>query len=228
MFCFVEGPCRWEKFEGKYLDFNIELSEVEEAAHLKSVVVNKVAKNYPSIPPDVKVKVPSTPPPARFTYVYNLTEAIELCDKLYPLCQGVQKENSEEKYSLRKSSLARHIVISRSYQPGIGRHGTGSLPPPIKKYYFPNKTPFIKYCPGGSGHFQTVKKPLVLDVEKTPARNHTYSFAVHFLVSTLFLNSARIYLHWLLWLATEIPMIFLCENLERSLKNVVEVLFYCK
>ena len=192
IFCFVEGPCRWEKFEGKYLDFNIELSEVKEAAHLKSIVVNEVPKNHPPIPPDVKAKVPSIPPPARFAYVYNLIEAIELCDKRYPLCEGVQKENSEEKYSLRKSRIPRHVV-NNLHQSSVGRQDTGSiLPSLIKKNYFPNKTAFIIYCPGELGYFQAVKKPLVLDVEKRSVWNHTYSFAVHFSVSLFLLNSAHI------------------------------------
>jgi len=194
MFCFVEGPCRWEKFEGKYLDFNIQLSEVKEAAHLKSIVVNGEPKNFPSIPLDVKLNVSSTPPPASFLNIYNFTEATELCDQLYPLCQGVQKENSEENYSLRKSRIPRHVAVNNSHQAGVLRQNTSSaLPPLIKKYYFPNKTAFIKYCPGELGYFQALKKPLVLDVEKSPARKHTYSFAVHFSVSTFFLNSAHMY-----------------------------------
>nr|CAB3224890.1 beta-1,4-galactosyltransferase 2-like [Phallusia mammillata] len=177
------GPCRWERFEGKYLDFSIELSELKEAAHLTALRVES-AKTFPPIPEKIKATMESTPESKiRFSLVDNFTEAIELCEKIHPECQGVQKENSEEKYSLRRSNIPRNIVITGPAHPVVHLK---NRPPPDpkaileKKYYFPRKVPYVKYCPGPFGNYQAVFAPINIGKDLPPKTNHTYSFAVHF------------------------------------------------
>ncbi|CAK8694898.1 unnamed protein product [Clavelina lepadiformis] len=172
------GPCRWEKFEGKYLDFSIDLSTLKETSHLRSLRVNQP----PPPPPGVDIKIPTTPENIRFSLMENFTEALEICQKIAPECQGVLQENEGDRYSLRRSNIPRYTVVSGPAQPQILQDKTLNVIPK-KKYYFPKKTSFVRYCPGDSQYFQALKNPLKIDLEiNQSVVQHTYGFDVHFSV----------------------------------------------
>lgn len=123
----------------------------------------------------------------RFSMLHSLQQAKDLCDKLAPECAGVQKENTQENYSLRRGGIPRHLVITG---PAMPRPPT--VPPKDlsdkarekieeKRFIMPNKMAYLRYCPGEFSHFKPYRPAFFCsEGEKCP---HKYAFEVHFKVS---------------------------------------------
>ncbi|XP_078490775.1 uncharacterized protein LOC100181252 [Ciona intestinalis] len=176
------GKCRWERVEGKYLDYSIELTNVKEAAPLVERYLK--TRKQTVVPPHVKL--PSTPTSQfRFSIVENFDDATNLCDKIAPLCVGVQKENSEEKYTLRRSNMPRNIVISGPVlenPPTEDPSFPFNFTSPRRKLFFPNKVAHVRYCPGSSGDYQMVKKTIKTAYADFSMPQHWFKFDVQFTV----------------------------------------------
>lgn len=185
---FSTGECWYEEFHGKYLDHIIELTDKKEAQELPLWPGNKhdgksnrLKDNL--VAPDGRKR--------RFAMLHNLKQAQELCEKLRPECSGIQRENSQENYSLRKGGIPRHLVIlapSVSRPRGVHNNGDhqGDTKPNSdteKRYLLPDKKAYLRYCPGESSYFKPYKEPFVCQEDVTCS--HTYGFDVHFTVSFL-------------------------------------------
>lgn len=186
---FSTGECRYEEFYGKYLDYVIELTDKKEAQDIllwpglghggKS---NRLKDNL--VAPNGRKR--------RFAMLHDLKQAEELCEKLRPECSGIQRENNQENYSLRKGGIPRHLVIIGSHKAsslgGQNQNNQGDSKSKLtsdtkKRYLLPDKTAYLRYCPGESSYPKPIKKPFVCDQDVTcPYR---YSFDVHFTVSPL-------------------------------------------
>ncbi|XP_039260974.2 uncharacterized protein LOC120337292 isoform X2 [Styela clava] len=178
------GPCRYEKFPGKYLDFVIELTEKKEAQNI-SLWPGTVRKDGKSslikdnlIGPDGRKR--------RFSMLHDLKQAQDLCDKLVPECSGVQRENKQENYSLRRGSIPRHLVISGPSAPkpptvSPDENGDERLSAERRRYILPEKYAYLRYCPGEFSQFRPHKSAFMCTDVSKPCPHH-YSFDLHFQV----------------------------------------------
>lgn len=182
------GACRYEEFEGKYLDYVIELTDRKEAQNLtlwpnldpkrikpgEAMTIHDIRNG-----PDGQKR--------RFSMLHSLDQAKYLCDKLAPECAGVERENIQENYSLRRGGIPRHLVINgpRSPHPPTVPPGESKLRK--SKFILPPKTAYLRYCPGESSHFRP-HRPAFLCEDTEVKCPHSYSFDVHFSVSSPFIS----------------------------------------
>ena len=170
------GQCRYVNYEGKYLDFKLELYKYKEAERFRP----KEKPILEMIPEHLKDKVP----PPRFTSVNTYAEAEELCEILQPDCQGVQLEMNR-RYTLRREGVPRDLVVTVPDKPLIVRDGKSVLDPSVPKHFvFPAKTAYLRYCPGGSGSIQKYETVIPVDLSQSRSKGqHKYGFEIRFSVS---------------------------------------------
>jgi len=173
------GQCRYENYEGKYLEHKLDLSQYKQAERFKP----KLNPPKENIPEHLRSKIPPPAPP-RYTFVDSYADAEELCELLQPDCQGIQAEMNS-KFSLRGEGIPRDFVVTVPDKPYHLRNGKSVLDPSVPKHYmFPAKAAYLRYCPGDSGNVQKFEKVIPVDLTKDRTKaQHRYQFEIRFRVS---------------------------------------------
>ena len=165
-------------YEGKYLQERIELTNYKEAEKFRP----KMQDGDNFIPEHIRKKLPQAAI-ARFSFVENYADAEELCEMLQPTCQGIQLEINN-KYTLRKAGVPRNLVVTMANKrilPG-GKSILDQNAP--KRYIFPAKNAYLRYCPGDSGSMQKYGSVIPVDLSKDSSKaQHTYGFEIKLSVS---------------------------------------------
>ena len=181
----MTGECRYEEFPGKYLDFIIELTDKKEAQDLPLWPGIKKPGGSSSLLKDNLIAPDGRK--RRFSMLHDLKQAQDLCEKLVPECAGVEKENAQENYSLRRGGIPRHLVISGPLAPRpptIPPHkiqDKSKVAAEKRRYIMPEKKAYLRYCPGDFADFKPYRKPFICNPDI--GCRHTYGFEVRFTVS---------------------------------------------
>ena len=175
LLCILDN-CRWDFYEGKYLDKNIAISkeDMEKALNLPENEKLPVPKEIPyAYAKKMKSQSKTTTPKPIPTNITSLKDAKKICEALSPECRGILEDPKTNTYLLRHGGAPRNFVVT-----------SGSADGGIKKYTFANTNVYLKYCPGVMGYLQHYTNPLPVTImDNLVLGSHRYKYVIDFTVS---------------------------------------------